>query len=70
MFIRYWLKKVFNYRYIYIFFFQKKTINNIKTLFKRHKNFKNTLLIQNKKLKNLNKITNKKIAKKHPNKNQ
>lgn len=69
MFIRHWLKKVLNYRYIYIFF-QKETVDDVETLFKRHEDFENTLLVQDEKLKDLDEMADKRIAEGHPDKDQ
>lgn len=71
MFIRHWLKKVLNYRYIYIFFFfSKETVDDVETLFKRHEDFENTLLVQDEKLKDLDEMADKRIAEGHPDKDQ
>lgn len=70
MFIRHWLKKVLNYRYIYIFFFQKETVDDVETLFKRHEDFENTLLVQDEKLKDLDEMADKRMAEGHPDKDQ
>lgn len=70
MFIRHWLKKVLNYRYIYIYFFQKETVDDVETLFKRHEDFENTLLVQDEKLKDLDEMADKRMAEGHPDKDQ
>lgn len=70
MFIRHWLKKVLNYRYIYIFFFSKETVDDVETLFKRHEDFENTLLVQDEKLKDLDEMADKRMAEGHPDKDQ
>lgn len=71
MFIRHWYKKVLNYRYIPVYiFFQKETVDDVETLFKRHEDFENTLLVQDEKLKDLDEMADKRIAEGHPDKDQ
>lgn len=63
-------KKSLIINFIYIFFFQKETVDDVETLFKRHEDFENTLLVQDEKLKDLDEMADKRIAEGHPDKDQ
>lgn len=62
-------KKSLIINFIY-FFFQKETVDDVETLFKRHEDFENTLLVQDEKLKDLDEMADKRIAEGHPDKDQ